>query len=141
LVFKIASEEVRTRAEATRILRNRNRVIEREVADLHRSCERQVSDCLADKAMLLISEQRMSGLICPEIEQRIIHGVDNRHPYDLLIEGALIRRYFSKGRNLNTGNIPTDQALKAWVVLYDIAFEYDSSCDTYHFSKLRIEGF
>ena len=136
MVFKTASEDVGVRGEATRILRNRNRVIEREVTDLHRSCKQQVFDCLADKAMLLISEQRMAGLICPEIEQRIIHGVDDRHPYALLIEGALIRRYFSKGGDLNPGNIPTDPALKAWVVLYDIEFEYDSGCDIYHFSKL-----
>lgn len=136
MVFETASEDVEVRAEAIRILKNRNKALEREVADLHRSCEQQVFGCLADKAMLLISEQRMAGLICPEIEQRIIHGVDERHPYYLLIEGALIRRYFSKGRNLNPGNIPTDQALKAWVVLYDMEFEYDSGCDTYHFSKL-----
>ena len=76
----------------------------------------------------------MAGLICPEIEQRIIHGVDE-HPYDLLIEGALIRSYFSKGQNLNPVNIPTDQALKAWVVLYDIEFEYDSDCDTIIFQN------
>ena len=83
----------------------------------------------------------MDGLIRPEIEQRIIYGVNERYPYDLLIEGALIRRFFSKGRDLNPENISTNQALKAWGDLYDIEFQYDSGSDAYHFSRLLIEEF
>ena len=58
MILKTASEDVGARAEATRILINRNRLLEREVAGLRRSCEQQVFDCLADKAMLLISERK-----------------------------------------------------------------------------------
>lgn len=132
---KSPSENVGVRSEATRILETHNKILEQEIQDLHRLCEQEVFDCLADKANLLISSQKMAGLICPEIEQRIINGVAERYPYALLIEGALIRSYFSPGQDLNPTDIPTDHALKAWVVLYHIEFQYNSDSDTYHFSK------
>lgn len=141
MVPKTAPDNIGSPAEATRILYDRNRVLKREAAGLHRSCRQQVHGCLADKAGLLISEQKMDGLICPEIEQKIIHGVKDRHPYDLLIGGAVVRRFFSKGRDLNPENIPTNQALKAWAVLYNIEFDYESGSDTYHFSRLHNEEF
>jgi hypothetical protein len=141
LVYKTTSGDIGSPAEATRILYDCNRVLEKEAADLQNSCGQRVSGCLADKASLLISERKMDGLICPEIEQRIIHGVSDRHPYELLIEGSVVRRFFSKGRKLNPENISTNQALKAWGVLYDIEFDYESGSDTYHFSRRRNEEF
>ncbi len=132
---KIPSEKVRELHNATRILEAHNKTLEQEVRDRHRSCKQQVSGCLADKTALLISSQRMAGLICPEIEQRIINGVAERYPYDFLIEGDLIRNYFSPGQDLNPKDIPTDHALKAWVILYHIEFQYNSTNDIYHFSK------
>ncbi len=132
---KSPSENIGVLRDATRILETHNKALEQEVRDLHRVCEQQVSGCLADKATLLISNQQMAGLICPEIEQKIINGVAERYPYDLLIEGDLIRRYFSPGQDLNPKDIPTDHALKAWVILYHIEFQYNSTNDIYHFSK------
>ena len=132
---KNLSKNVGALRDTTRILETRNKTLEQEVRDLHRLCKQQVSGCLADKATLLISNQIMGGLICPEIEQKIINGVAERYPYDLLIEGDLIRRYFSPGQDLNPKDIPADDALEAWGLLYHIEFRYDSNSDTYHFSK------
>jgi len=132
---KSPSENADGLRDATRILETHNKTLEQEFQDLHRLCEQQYPDCLADKATLLISSQKTAGLICPEIEQKIINGVAERYPYDLLIEGGLIRRYFSPGLDLNPKDIPTDHALKAWGILYHIEFQYNSDSDTYHFSK------
>jgi len=131
----IELNKVRKRRETIRILEKRNSILKQEMKERQRLCDQQVSSCLADKAVLLMRGQKKVGLICPEIEHRILNGVENRHPYDLVIEGALIRSYFSFNKSLNPNNLPVNEALESWCVLYGIDFQYDSCCDTYRFSK------
>ncbi len=124
----------------TRILGERIETLEKEAEGRRGLCEEHVFSCLADTARLLQLEQRNMGLICPEIENRILNGIEGRSPYDFIIEGPLIRIYFSSGQSLNPKDIDTDAALNARCVLYDIEFWYNSGCDTYHFTETRSSG-